>query len=243
MANTLDLPRKVEPEMLDELAVADPRARRSREDLQRIHRAMATLSIMLRALDSATVGSTPRTILELGAGDGSLMLRLARRRAVRWPDVNLTLLDRLDLIDDKTLKGFHDVGWKPNVVTADISEWIKRPSVAKWDIVIANLFMHHFSAEALTHLLPAIAAKSRIFFCCEPRRSALPLAASHLVGLIGAGPITRQDAVLSVHAGFCMRELSAFWPAPDLGSWHLREYGAGLFSHALLASRTSNHAS
>lgn len=239
MANLLDLPRLVEPEILDELAVGDPRAKRSREDLRRIHRAMASLSIMLRALDRATSGSRPRTILELGAGDGSLMLRLARRRAARWPEVKLTLLDRLDLIEEKTLQGFHDLGWQPNVITADISEWVMRPSEHTWDIVVANLFMHHFPGGSLSHLLPAIAAKSQIFFCCEPRRSALALAASHFVGLIGAGPVTRQDAVLSVRAGFRSRELSAFWPSTDPGSWHLHEYSAGLFSHAFLASRTS----
>ena len=59
---------------------------------------MATLSIVLRALDRGTAGFVPRTLLELGAGDGSMMLRLARRRARRWPDVRVTLLDRLQVV-------------------------------------------------------------------------------------------------------------------------------------------------
>lgn len=239
MAIAIGMPRRVEPELLDELAVADPRAQRSRNDLRRIHSAMATLSIMLRALDRATAGSPspPRAILELGAGDGSLMLRVAQRRAARWPDVKLTLLDRLDLIDAQTLKGLHDVGWTPNVVTMDVFEWLERPTAARWDMVVANLFMHHFSPDALARLLAGIAARSDIFFCCEPRRSALPLAASHMVGLLGAGPVTRQDAVLSVHAGFRAQELSALWP--DQGAWQLHEYRAGLFSHGFLALRGS----
>jgi cyclopropane fatty-acyl-phospholipid synthase-like methyltransferase len=33
-------------------------------------------------------------ILELGAGDGSLMLRLAKQRKGQWPQVAVTLLDR-----------------------------------------------------------------------------------------------------------------------------------------------------
>lgn len=232
----MSLPRRIEPELLDDLAVTDPRAQRSRDDLRRIHLAMATLSIMLRALDRATASSPPRTILELGAGDGSLMLRLARRRAARWPGVNLTLLDRLDLVDATTLKGFDDVGWTPNVVAMDLFEWLERPSVAHWDIIIANLFIHHFSSDDLHHLLPEIAARCHVFFCCEPSRSAFPLAASHLVRLLGAGPVTRQDAVLSVHAGFRAQELSAWWPAADKGAWRLREYRAGLFSHGFLAT-------
>src|SRR5450755_4724635 len=72
----LSLARRVEPELLDDLDAEDPRARRSRGDLQRIQRAMATLPIVERALDRGTSGFAPRTLLELGAGDGSLMMRL-----------------------------------------------------------------------------------------------------------------------------------------------------------------------
>jgi hypothetical protein len=233
------LPRRVEAELLDDLAAHDPRAQRSRDDLRRLHRAMGTLSIALRALDRATMNSSPRTILELGAGDGSMMLRFAQRRAARWPGVELTMLDRLDLVDTSTLNGLRNAGWTPNVVAMDVFEWLAKPTAAhqdaRWDIVFANLFMHHFSPDALDRLLPMIAARCRIFFCCEPLRSVLPLAASHLVGLLGAGPVTRVDAVLSVHAGFRAQELSALWP--DHHAWQLREYRAGLFSHGFLATR------
>ena len=76
----LSLPRRVEPELLDYLDVHDSRAQRSRNDLRRLHRAMATLTVLERALHRATSKSPPQTIVELGAGDGSLMLRLAHRR-------------------------------------------------------------------------------------------------------------------------------------------------------------------
>ena len=55
----LSLPRRVEPELLDGLAAEDLRARRSRADLQRIHRAMATLPIVERALDRGMSGYVP----------------------------------------------------------------------------------------------------------------------------------------------------------------------------------------
>lgn len=235
MILSASLPRRVEAELLDDLPAGDPRAQRSRDDLRRLHRAMGTLSIATRALDSVSKNLPPRNILELGAGDGSMMLRLAQRRAARWPGVKVTLLDRLDLVDAHILSGLKDVGWTADVVSMDVFEWLARPSIARWDIIFANLFMHHFSPDALDRLLLMIAARSRVFFCCEPRRSALPLAASHLVGLLGAGPVTRTDAVLSVHAGFAGQELSVRWP--DRQAWRLREYRAGLFSHGFLAVR------
>lgn len=231
----LSLPRRVGPELLDGLAPGDPRAQRSRGDLRRIHRAMATLSKVQRALDRGTAGCPPRTLLELGAGDGSLMLRLAKGRAARWPDVNVTLMDRLDLVAPQTLDGLRKVGWTPHAVAMDVFDWLEGPHDRSWDVIFANLFMHHLSSGELERLLEGVAARTRVFLCCEPRRSALPLAGSHLVGLLGAGPVTRQDAVLSVHAGFRARELSDLWP--DRKGWVLDEYPAGLFSHCFLAIR------
>jgi hypothetical protein len=64
----------------------------------------------------------------------------------------------------------------------------------------------------------------------------VPLLGSYLIGLIGANAVTREDAVLSVRAGFAGNELSALWPV-EHGGWNLREYAAGLFSHCFLATR------
>ncbi len=228
------LPRKVEPEALDSLAADDPAARRSRRDLRRLHHAMGTLGILMRALDSE-IGTRPLRMLELGAGDGSLALRLARKRATQWPPVSLTLLDRQTLVDDETLQGLRLAGWSPAIATADVFDWLDRPQSAPWDMVIANLFVHHFLPLDLARLLHAISSSTSRFFCCEPRRGAVALAGSHAIGLLGAGAITREDAVLSVHAGFREQELTAAWPkAPG---WRLREYSAGLFSHCFLAVR------
>ena len=231
----LSLHRRTEPELLDGLAAEDPRAQRSRNDLRRLHRAMATLSIVRRALDRGTAEFRPRSLLELGAGDGSLILRLAQRRAARWPDVSVTLLDRLNLVAPQTLDGLRQVGWTPCVVAMDVFDWLAKPDDTRWDIVFANLFMHHFSSVELAHLLGELAARTRVFLCCEPRRAALPLAGSHLVGLLGAGPVTRRDAVSSVRAGFRAQELSNLWP--DSKDWVLDEYASGLFSHCFLAIR------
>ncbi len=231
----LSLPRRVEAEILDDLAADDPRARRSRDDLRRIHRFMATLSIIRRGLDRGTAGFVPRTLLELGAGDGSMLLRLAQERAARWPGMHVTLLDRLHLATPQTQDGLRAAGWTPEVLALDVFDWLEQPVAARRDVIYANLFIHHFAGDALSRLLAGIAARTRVFLCCEPRRTALPLAGSHLIGLLGAGPVTREDAVLSVRAGFRARELSDLWP--DRGNWILHEYPAGLFSHCFLAIR------
>ncbi len=92
-------PRRVEPEELDGLAADDPRGRRSRRDLRRVHVAMRSVSNLRRAVAALQLAAQPRRILELGAGDGTLLLRFARAQRPRWTGVELTLLDRVDLVD------------------------------------------------------------------------------------------------------------------------------------------------
>jgi hypothetical protein len=230
------LPRRVEPEMLDLLPKADPRAIRSRQDLRRINRVMATRSILCRGIDVATRGRPPRRIVELGAGDGTLLLRLARRRAAKWPGVEATVVDRHDLITTETRQGFAMLGWTLRVVARDVFDWVDETDPVPYDLLLANLFLHHFEGEALRRLLLGVMARSTAFVACEPRRAATALFGSHLVGLLGCTALTRNDAVLSVHAGFRDGELTAAWP--ETHSWQIDEYPAGLFSHCFLATRS-----
>ena len=230
------LPRRVEPEWLDRLAPDDPLARRTRSDLKRLNRAMWTLSIMLAGLDRIAAREKPRTILDLGAGDATLMLRIAKQRKNRWPKVAVTLLDRQHHANALTLAGIRATGWEPNVLTTDIVEWLAMPTTSTWDVATANLFVHHFDDDAIALMFAGIASRCRAFFCCEPRRSRFALAGSRMVGLLGAGKVTRFDAVVSVRAGFRGDELSALWPRGD--EWALSEYDAALFSHCFVAVRT-----
>lgn len=227
--------RSIQPETLDHLDQADPRAVRSRADLRRIHRIMGTRSIMYRALRTSVA---PKRVIELGAGDGTLMLGLAKQLAHRWPRVHLTLLDRQSLIAPATIGAFHALGWQLEIVNADVLDWIKKPLPDRYDLMTATLFIHHFDGAQLALLIPAIAARSNAVFVCEPRRGRLPLIGSHLTGLIGANAVTREDAVLSVRAGFAGNELSVMWSQQDEG-WRLSEYAAGLFSHCFHAIRQS----
>jgi len=83
----MTISRIVAVETLDGLATDNPVAMRSRRDLRRIHLVMGTRAILLRALHDLTVSlrkDTPLRVLELGAGDGTLMLGVARALAPTW---------------------------------------------------------------------------------------------------------------------------------------------------------------
>ena len=96
--------------------------------------------------------TAPMRILEIGAGDGAFMLAVARRLAKRWPEVELTLLDRIDLVPSARRDDFAKLGWRVETVTAEIFEWLDRAGDQRFDAVVANLFLHHFDDADLSHL-------------------------------------------------------------------------------------------
>ena len=87
----------------------------------------------------------------------------------------------------------------------------------------------------MCELFAGIAGMTDTFIATEPRRSAVALAGSRALVLIGCNEISRHDAVVSVKAGFKDRELSALWPKDN--DWRLTERRAGLFTHLLIAQR------
>lgn len=269
----MTMPRVVAAETLDHLATDDPDAIRSRRDLQLVNRVMGTRRIILgtlcefmltikhkelKELDDCKEVKALR-ILELGAGDGTLMLTVAEalknittanknaNENEKKPLIDLTLLDRQTLVTPTTITSYAALGWAAKSTIMDVLDWAETNTDAKlkpyfsprWDLIIVNLFLHHFEGAQLAILLNAIESRADRFFACEPSRGWFALASSHLIGALGVNAVTREDAVLSVRAGFRDTELTALWPAP--AQWSLREYSAGLFSHCFKGERRHLH--
>ena len=221
--------------MLDELPPADRRAVRSRDDLQRVNAWMGNCGIMTRALRSTCQGLMARRMVELGAGDGRFLLRVARRLCPGWRGTSAVLVDRLKIIAPETRQGFETLGWRMESLEADALDWLAQPAAPAWDAMVANLFLHHFHEVQLAGLFRAVARSARVFVALEPRRSARGLFFSRWLWLIGCNQVTWHDALVSVRAGFAGRELSRLWPA-DPG-WTLQEEPVGWFSHLFVARR------
>jgi SAM-dependent methyltransferase len=233
--------RQVTPELLDELAPDDPRARRSRRDLRRVHVAMRSVSILRRAVDRLGIAAPPRRLLELGAGDGTLLLRLGRAMYPEWRGTEVTLLDRQDIVSAETRASYQELGWPVAVLREDVMVWARAASAQRYDLVVASLFLHHFDAPALTDLLAAVAGRTDALVVCEPRRDTLARWGSRLIGLLGTNAVTREDAVTSVAAGFAGQELSALWPTtPE--RWFTEEWHAWPFTHCFAAIRAAARA-
>ena len=225
--------RIVQPEILDTLPPLDPRAVGSRKDLRRLNRLMRNHQVMARALKNFDHGSAPKKITELGAGDGNFMLRVAQEIFPPWADASVTLLDLQKNVAPETLNDFAAIGWRTEVVVADVFDWLKTSETN--GVIIANLFLHHFDSARLAEMLRLISRRAALFIALEPHRSAWPLFCSRLSWALGCNEVTRHDAVVSVRAGFCGNELSALWP--NRVNWELTERRTEMFSHFFSARK------
>ena len=223
--------RHIQPEILDELPADDPRAIQSRRDLQKVNTFMRHPGMVTRALRGAP--APPRLLVELGSGDGTFLLRVARRLAHLSP-VRAILVDRRPSVTAATRDGFRVAGWDVETCETDVFEWLCRPHAETADVTVANLFLHHFREGELATLLTLAAQQTRRFIACEPRRSRTGLAGASLLRLIGCNDVTIHDADISVRAGFLDRELSKLWPSD--GGWQLTERPRGLFTHTFVAA-------
>lgn len=129
-------------------------------------------------------------VLELGSGTGELGLALASAGFA---------IDGLDFCPRPT-------GWPPanGWHRGDLRSFDR---YGEYPVVIANLILHHFSADELAALGPGL-SRARLILASEParlRRSRFLCAA--LAPLVGADPVTRHDARVSIEAGFLRDEL------------------------------------
>ncbi len=230
--------RSVEPEVLDGLTAADPRADHSRADLRLLNSIMGHPRILAHALREALSVSglpqRPLRLVELGAGDGTVLLKVARRLSPLGIRAEVTLLDRQELVSTQTRQSCASLQWPLESLVADVFGGLEA-FANPVDVILCNLFLHHFPRKILAALLCLASTKTSLFIACEPRRAGLALAASHGLLLLGCNAVTRHDAVVSVRAGFRDQEISEIWPVE--GPWTLRERSAGLFSHSFVARR------
>src|ERR1700674_4944626 len=119
--------RKVIPELLDELPPDDRRAIHSRGDLKKVNALMGNADIMARALLKRGREKTPVpfSLVDLGAGDGTFLLQVAKRVASHWPPVRAVLVDQQRLVPSQTRAQFEALSWQVESVQAEVFQWLQ----------------------------------------------------------------------------------------------------------------------
>lgn len=185
-------PRKLTPELLDSLPCDHPGAIRSRRDLRFINRFLGNNRWILDTIPPDT-----SHIMEIGAGDGSLLSTIA----TKFPEIPLTAVD----LASPPANLPPGINW----IQGDI---LHQPSPSPGGCLIANLFLHHFEAPLLIQLGRWMKSFQTII-SNEPHRSSLPL----ILGKFSSPlfhPVTRHDMRVSIEAGFVPGELPALLDLP-----------------------------
>src|SRR5262249_53542215 len=141
----------------------------------------------------------------------------------------------LNSFDPQIGPHFNNLGWRVHPEIADVLDWLRQLQPNAADAIVANLFLHQFHPEALAEMLRLSARSTNLFIAIETSRAWLPRLCRHFLWTMGCNSVTRNDARISIRAGFLGHEISALWP--DEKNWQLTEHPVGLFSHLFIARR------
>lgn len=227
--------RTIEPEILDELPANDPRAVASRRDLRRLNYWLNHHRLVKNSILKAFPADLPHTLVEIGSGDGRFASQTLSYLDEAWPvdgTRDIYLVDRQTQADPGLRGQFEEYGWNAHSVQADIFDWL--PKQQAFDCIIANLFLHHFEPVKLLSLFEMIAAHTKVFIACEPRRCRTALIGGYVLVYATCSSVTRHDAIVSIRAGFKDNELTRLWP---MQGWTLRESEEGIASHLFVAMK------
>jgi SAM-dependent methyltransferase len=188
--------RSVQPELLDHLAADDPAAIRSREELLLINHLMGNQRWLIQQIKDCLLPE--QRVLELGAGDGSLARALIAEGVCQ--PAQITALD----LAPAPAHWPSEATWLQRDVLGD-QPW---PAA---DIIVANLFLHHFEPPALRqigHRLQSVCHLIRVL-AVEPARRRRHCWQGALLGYLAElSPVTAHDMMVSIRAGFVGEELS-----------------------------------
>jgi hypothetical protein len=212
--------RRVDPEILDSLSADDPEAIGSRRDLRWINAIMGNYRWLHRRVRSHIQPGW--RVLELGAGEGIFGRRLAHAGQIS-PE-QIIALDLAPCPDT----------WPTGAMW--IQEDVFSQPLPAAEIIVANLFLHHFTAERLTQLGRLLPSSCRYLAISEPARHPLHLwQGSLLAALARLNRVTRHDMPVSIRAGFMGNELPEWLGISD---WKIKTSTTFFGAYRLEAHRT-----
>ena len=212
--------RVIQPELLDQLPPNDPDAIRAREEMLQVNGIMGNHRWIERMVRRHREEGW--RITELGAGDGALSLRLVKAGCC----------------DEAALNAF-DLAPRPEHWPA-AAHWTRgdvlKQALPDTEIVIANLFLHHFTTEQLRVLGSRLSPKTRLIVAAEPaRRRVYSVMGRVFCEVAELNHVQRFDMQASIRAGFHGQEL---WQALGLGKeWQVDSHEHPLGAYRFMAWR------
>ncbi len=178
----------------------------SLDDLWRINRWLGGVSGTLLLFERffARAGPHAVRVLDIGAGDARLAAFLERKMKDRKMEVQFTVLDRrIAHLSHASAPGMSRWAVAADTFALPFAE-------ATFDVVMCNLFLHHFSDGAAIRLLKALMAIAReAVLINDLERSAIAYFFIRTAWPLARGRITKHDGPASVRQAYTLQELRA----------------------------------
>ena len=186
---------------MDDAAQDFPAFSSALRDLERINRMSLAYRPTLRWLDALArrTGARRMSVLDVGAGGGDMLARVADWGVRRGVRVELAALDR------SPHAAAHARARHPGLpvrwITADL---FALDEAERYDAVACALFTHHLDDESLVRFLRWIEARARLgWLISDLHRHPVPWAAVWAgVRLLRMDPMVVHDSTVSIARGF-----------------------------------------
>jgi 2-polyprenyl-3-methyl-5-hydroxy-6-metoxy-1,4-benzoquinol methylase len=200
--------RSRDPEIMDDEAQGFEAFSAALRDLERINRMSLAYRPTLRWLDALArrTGARRMSVLDVGAGGGDMLARVADWGVRRGVAVELAALDRSPHAEAHA-RARHP-GLSVRWITADLFEL--GPG-ERFDAVICALFAHHLEDEAVVRFLRWLDARAGMgWLVSDLHRHPLPWATVWAgVRLLRMDPMVVHDSTVSIARGFSRADWDA----------------------------------
>lgn len=206
---------------MDDPGISATEHRRALRGLSRLN-ALACLDRAIWPLIAAKASAKPQPIrvLDVAAGAGDMIARLARRAANQGVDVEWHACDKSGEALRCASASARDQGVTLTTHELDV---LAQPLPGGFDVAYCGLFLHHFDPPQVEAILRAMSNAARCVLVQDLRRTHLGMVLARVVPrLVTRSPVVHTDAVLSVRAAFTMAELGQMASAAGLVNAHVR---------------------
>lgn len=213
--------RSREPEILDDLELTGNDLRENLRELGKVNRLLGGHQIAVSAVSEILRDDSKSNwrIADLGCGGGDTLAALAENSGFKNRSLQLVGLDANQTAVDFARKenaAFANI----HFVCADLfKEWPEE----KFDIVLFNLVLHHFSDDQIVQLLQRAAENSRFIVVNDLQRNWIPYQLFRLTSRIFRfSHISRHDGKLSVKKSFTKKDWNRLLNKADLKNFKLK---------------------